>query len=112
MADNVDKLFDAYSKFSSDTRAMSLAVSESKKIERGELTLLEALKKADNQRDKIMGRVDKVIEKRDNKKGGGNVCKTRKKMSYGGMMKNYTSENKKYGGHANMPNPRKPMGTK
>ena len=45
-------------------------------------------------------------------KGGGNVCKTRKKMSYGGKMKNYTSENKKYGGHANMPNPRKPMGTK
>ena len=42
---------------------------------------------------------------------GGNVCKTRKKMSYGGKMKNYTSENKKYGGHANMPNPRKPMGT-
>jgi len=45
-------------------------------------------------------------------KGGGNVCKTRKKMSYGGMMKNYASEGKKYGGHANMPNPRKPMGTK
>ncbi len=45
-------------------------------------------------------------------KGGGNVCKTRKAMSYGGMMKTYTSENKKYGGHANMPNPRKPMGTK
>ena len=43
---------------------------------------------------------------------GGNVCKTRKKMSYGGMMKNYSSENKKYGGHMNMPNPRKPMGTK
>ena len=42
---------------------------------------------------------------------GGNVCKTRKAMSYGGMMKTYTSENKKYGGHANMPNPRKPMGT-
>ena len=42
---------------------------------------------------------------------GGNVCKTRKKMSYGGKMKNYTSENKKYGGSANMPNPRKPMGT-
>ena len=45
-------------------------------------------------------------------KSGGNVCKTRKAMSYGGMMKTYTSENKKYGGHANMPNPRKPMGTK
>ena len=44
-------------------------------------------------------------------KGGGNVCKTRKKMSYGGMMKNYASEGKKYGGSANMPNPRKPMGT-
>ena len=44
-------------------------------------------------------------------KGGGNVCKTRKKMSYGGKMKNYASENKKYGGSANMPNPRKPMGT-
>ena len=42
---------------------------------------------------------------------GGNVCKTRKKMSYGGKMKNYASENKKYGGSANMPNPRKPMGT-
>lgn len=42
---------------------------------------------------------------------GGNVCKTRKKMSYGGKMKNYASEGKKYGGHANMPNPRKPMGT-
>ena len=42
---------------------------------------------------------------------GGNVCKTRKKMDYGGKMKNYTSENKKYGGSANMPNPRKPMGT-
>jgi hypothetical protein len=45
-------------------------------------------------------------------KGGGNVCKTRKAMSYGGKMKNYASEGKKYGGHANMPNPRKPMGTK
>ncbi len=44
-------------------------------------------------------------------KGGGNVCKTRKAMSYGGKMKNYASEGKKYGGHANMPNPRKPMGT-
>ena len=44
-------------------------------------------------------------------KGGGNVCKTRKAMSYGGKMKNYASENKKYGGSANMPNPRKPMGT-
>ena len=42
---------------------------------------------------------------------GGNVCKTRKKMSYGGKMKNYASEGKKYGGSANMPNPRKPMGT-
>ena len=42
---------------------------------------------------------------------GGNVCKTRKAMSYGGKMKNYASEGKKYGGHANMPNPRKPMGT-
>ena len=42
---------------------------------------------------------------------GGNVCKTRKKMSYGGKMKNYSSEGKKYGGSANMPNPRKPMGT-
>ena len=44
-------------------------------------------------------------------KGGGNVCKTRKAMSYGGKMKNYASEGKKYGGSANMPNPRKPMGT-
>jgi len=26
-------------------------------------------------------------------------------------MKNYASEGKKYGGHANMPNPRKPQGT-
>ena len=111
MADNVDKLFDAYSKFNSDTRAMSLAVSESKKIEKGEITLPEALEKADNQKNKTMKRVDKFIEKRDNKKGGGNVCKTRKKMSYGGKMKNYVSENKKYGGSANMPNPRKPMGT-
>ena len=42
---------------------------------------------------------------------GGNVCKTRKAMSYGGKMKNYASEGKKYGGHANMPNPRKPMRT-
>ena len=42
---------------------------------------------------------------------GGNVCKTRKAMSYGGKMKNYASEGKKYGGSANMPNPRKPMGT-
>tara|TARA_R100001591_G_scaffold79146_3_gene86411 strand:+ start:3390 stop:3752 length:363 start_codon:yes stop_codon:yes gene_type:complete len=42
---------------------------------------------------------------------GGNVCKTRRKMSIGGKMKNYASEGKKYGGSANMPNPRKPMGT-
>ena len=44
-------------------------------------------------------------------KGGGNVCKTRKAMSYGGKMKSYASEDKKYGGSANMPNPRKPQGT-
>ena len=44
-------------------------------------------------------------------KGGGNVCKTRKAMSYGGKMKNYACEGKKYGGSANMPNPRKPRGT-
>ena len=42
---------------------------------------------------------------------GGNVCKTRKAMSYGGKMKSYASEDKKYGGSANMPNPRKPQGT-
>lgn len=52
-----------------------------------------------------------VFDKPKDMGHGGNVCKTRKKMSYGGKMKNYTSENKKYGGHANMPNPRKPMGT-
>ena len=53
----------------------------------------------------------KGFEKNQDMGHGGNVCKTRKKMSYGGKMKNYTSENKKYGGSANMPNPRKPMGT-
>ena len=51
------------------------------------------------------------FEKNQDMGTGGNVCKTRKKMSYGGKMKNYASENKKYGGSANMPNPRKPMGT-
>ena len=43
-------------------------------------------------------------------KDGGNVCNARKKLS-SGLMKNYSSEGKKYGGSANMPNPRKPMGT-
>jgi len=56
-------------------------------------------------------RKDVLIGRGVDLKGGGNVCKTRKKMSYGGKMKNYASENKKYGGSANMPNPRKPMGT-
>jgi len=56
-------------------------------------------------------RKDVLIGRGVDLKGGGNVCKTRKKMSYGGKMKNYASEGKKYGGHANMPNPRKPMGT-
>jgi len=56
-------------------------------------------------------RKDILIGRGVDLKGGGNVCKTRKAMSYGGKMKNYTSENKKYGGSANMPNPRKPMGT-
>ena len=56
-------------------------------------------------------RKDVLIGRGVDLKGGGNVCKTRKKMSYGGKMKNYTSENKKYGGSANMPNPRKPIGT-
>ena len=51
------------------------------------------------------------FEKNQDMGTGGNVCKTRKKMSYGGKMKNYASEGKKYGGSANMPNPRKPMGT-
>ena len=53
----------------------------------------------------------KGFEKNQDMGTGGNVCKTRKKMSYGGKMKNYASEGKKYGGHANMPNPRKPQGT-
>ena len=56
-------------------------------------------------------RKDVLIGRGVDLKGGGNVCKTRKAMSYGGKMKNYASEGKKYGGHANMPNPRKPMGT-
>jgi hypothetical protein len=56
-------------------------------------------------------RKDILIGRGVDLKGGGNVCKTRKAMSYGGKMKNYASENKKYGGSANMPNPRKPMGT-
>jgi hypothetical protein len=56
-------------------------------------------------------RKDVLIGRGVDLKGGGNVCKTRKKMSYGGKMKNYASEGKKYGGSANMPNPRKPMGT-
>ena len=56
-------------------------------------------------------RKDVLIGRGVDLKGGGNVCKTRKAMSYGGKMKNYTSEGKKYGGSANMPNPRKPMGT-
>ena len=43
-------------------------------------------------------------------KGGGNVCKARKKLS-SGLMKNYASEGKKYGGSANTPNPRKPQDT-
>ena len=53
----------------------------------------------------------KGFEKNQDMGHGGNVCKTRKKMSYGGKIKSYTSENKKYVGHANMPNPRKTMGT-
>ena len=56
-------------------------------------------------------RKDVLIGRGVDLKGGGNVCKTRKAMSYGGKMKNYASEGKKYGGSANMPNPRKPMGT-
>lgn len=56
-------------------------------------------------------RKDVLIGRGVDLKGGGNVCKTRKAMSYGGKMKNYASEGKKYGGHANMPNPRKPQGT-
>ena len=55
-------------------------------------------------------RKDVLIGRGVDLKDGGNVCNARKKLS-SGLMKNYSSEGKKYGGSANMPNPRKPMGT-